>query len=316
MLALDGSNFPNDMGLHVNYSRANGTELFIRTHNQLIAADSVKAVWVRRFNAAQSRFSQFDASANSFATAESQMMVDSLVHLWPDSSPWVSKPRFIYRACNKPYNLMMAERAGFTVPETAFSNDVAFSRKFLETHDPVAMKTFSTLWMKDSMKNQDADPTKAENDETLTVFYVKKYKAQELLANIANLPYCPVIFQEYIPKALELRVNVVGDKVLTCAIYSQEQEDNREDYRVHWTNNLRLEPYILPAEVEQRCHKLVKSLELDMGCIDLILTPEGDFVYLEINPVGQWIWVEERTGLPIAESIAELLINKAQQSRS
>jgi len=54
---------------------------------------------------------------------------------------------------------------------------------------------------------------------------------------------------------------------------------------------------------------LVEKLGLVFGCIDMIVTPRGEFIFLEINPNGQWLWIEELTGLPISEAIANTLAN-------
>jgi glutathione synthase/RimK-type ligase-like ATP-grasp enzyme len=65
----------------------------------------------------------------------------------------------------------------------------------------------------------------------------------------------------------------------------------------------------LPAAIEEKCVALTQRLGLRFGCIDMIVTPEDKYVFLEINPNGQWRWVQELTGMPIAEAIADLLIH-------
>lgn len=78
-----------------------------------------------------------------------------------------------------------------------------------------------------------------------------------------------------------------------------------------WLRQLRIdiEPYHLPQEVEEQCFRYLSSLGLQYGCIDMMVTPEDEYVFLEINPNGQWWFIEERAGLPVGKAIAGLLIN-------
>jgi len=322
LLLLDTATYPDQISFQFTYGQDHPPQIHIKAQGYFLSAEDIAAVWVRRYNGAFSNARHFDQAARDFTNGEAQMMVNALPLLWPDSSPWISKPGLINRACNKPYNLMIAQNLGFRIPDTAFTNHLEEAVSFLERHDPVAMKTLSALWIRSNQPPENEEPKSKpkikglehSDEETvgLTVFYVKKYASQQLLDGIGAVPSCPVIFQAYVNKALELRVTVIGQRVFSCAIYSQEDTDNAEDYRVHWTYNLRLEVFELPPEIEKRCLALVQALGLEIGCIDLILTPEGEYVYLEINPVGQWIWIEERTGMPIAEAIADLLIEKGQ----
>ena len=66
-------------------------------------------------------------------------------------------------------------------------------------------------------------------------------------------------------------------------------------------------PHALPPEVQERCVRLVERLELCYGAIDMILTPDGRYVFIETNPSGQYIWIENETGLPISAAICDFL---------
>jgi glutathione synthase/RimK-type ligase-like ATP-grasp enzyme len=78
----------------------------------------------------------------------------------------------------------------------------------------------------------------------------------------------------------------------------------------------RHEAFTLPQAVEDKLRTLMKRLGLDFGCIDLVLTPEGQYVFLEVNPAGQWGWIESATGMPISESIAAELVARARSFAS
>jgi len=124
---------------------------------------------------------------------------------------------------------------------------------------------------------------------------------------INDISATPVILQEYVHKSLELRVTVIGPRVFTAALFSQQTREGRVDWRRSVQDDLRHERYDLPEDISERCRRLVKGLGLKFGAIDLILTPEGHFVFLEINPNGQWTWIESRTGMPMVDALIDLL---------
>src|SRR5262249_2530274 len=127
------------------------------------------------------------------------------------------------------------------------------------------------------------------------------------LEELDSLAVCPAIFQEYIEKQVELRITIVGDQVFTAAIHSQEHPQTQGDFR-----RLALMPnpesvkhtiFDLPSEIRSKLLSLMSRLGLVFGCVDMILTPCGEYVFLEVNPAGQWGWIEQMTGMPITEAL-------------
>jgi glutathione synthase/RimK-type ligase-like ATP-grasp enzyme len=134
------------------------------------------------------------------------------------------------------------------------------------------------------------------------------------LANYQAVRFAPMIVQEQIPKRLELRITVVGTRVFAAEIHSQASRLTRDDWRRECNGDLCFSyyaPHALPAAIEALCIRLVQTLRLCFGAIDMIVTPDGEYIFLEINPNGQWNWIQDLTGLPIAEAIAELLVRGA-----
>jgi glutathione synthase/RimK-type ligase-like ATP-grasp enzyme len=121
--------------------------------------------------------------------------------------------------------------------------------------------------------------------------------------------YCPLIFQAYVPKRLELRITVVGRVAFAVAIHSQESNRTRHDWRRYDEFRTNYSPHELPSDVAQRCLRLVENLGLCYGAIDMVLTPDGRYVFLEINPNGQYLWIENQTGMPISDAICDLLMS-------
>ena len=129
---------------------------------------------------------------------------------------------------------------------------------------------------------------------------------QEELALLDHARDAPVIFQEYIEALYDLRVTIVGEEVFSAAIHSQ-QTAYAVDFRMDM-ENAAIEAMLLPAEVEDAIRSLVDRLGLVYGAIDMRRTPDDQYVFLEINPAGQWLFVEQKTGQPIAAALAELLV--------
>ena len=137
--------------------------------------------------------------------------------------------------------------------------------------------------------------------------YTEPVRPRDLL-HVEDLRLCPLLVQPYVPKRLELRVTVVGHQVFAAAIDSQATNHTRLDWRRYDDAGTPIAPFALPGEVANRCRALVHELGLRYGAIDLVLTPDDRFVFLEINPNGQYLWIELATDLPISDAIADHLL--------
>ena len=120
-----------------------------------------------------------------------------------------------------------------------------------------------------------------------------------------------MIFQEYVPGAVDLRVTMIDGTPFAAAIHSQDTP-YKVDYRMHMDETI-VEPYSLPQEIVARLRLLMQRLGLVYGAIDLRVTPDERFIFFEVNPSGQWLFIEERTGLPITETFVQLLTAKQQK---
>jgi len=117
-------------------------------------------------------------------------------------------------------------------------------------------------------------------------------------------------FQENVPKALELRITIVGQRVFTAAVNSQIFQGATYDWRKQGrTLKDAWQAYDLPPDVEKKLLQLMAEFGLNYGAIDMIVTPDGEYVFLEINPVGEFFWLEIFSPhFPISQAIAEILL--------
>jgi glutathione synthase/RimK-type ligase-like ATP-grasp enzyme len=167
------------------------------------------------------------------------------------------------------------------------TNDPAEARGFVEElgHERVVYKTFLA--------------TEQHWRETR----VLRAEEVELLDRVR---LAPVIFQELVPDATDVRVTVVGERLFATEI-TRPAGGYELDYRMD-LETASFEPAELPKETQDGIHALMRRLGLVYGAVDLLRTPDGEHVFLEINPAGEWRFVEERTGQRITEAMAELLV--------
>ena len=181
------------------------------------------------------------------------------------------------------------------MPETCISADPATIRGFCREHDlNVVAKLVAP------------GPPRAPTPDEQYVVYTALLDEGDLRDD-QRLAAAPAIYQRYVEKDYEVRVTVVDDQVLACAIHSQESPQTRIDWRRYDFDRTPHEAIDLDSAISERCLGLTRRLGLVFAAIDLIVEPSGETIFLEINPNGQWGWIEELTGLPIAEKLAATL---------
>ena len=111
---------------------------------------------------------------------------------------------------------------------------------------------------------------------------------------------------------MELRVTVVGRRAFAASIDSNALERSQTDWRREGVALIdRWQPYALPADVERGLLGVMDALGINYGAADFVVTPEGRHVFLEVNPAGEFFWLERQNGLPISEAIADVLLGRA-----
>lgn len=114
-------------------------------------------------------------------------------------------------------------------------------------------------------------------------------------------------FQKRIQKKYELRIFYAFDIFFTTAIFSQKNEKTKLDFRNYdYDFPNRVVPYKLPFEIEQKLRQLMKDLKLKSGSIDMVLTCDNNFVFLEVNPVGQF----EQVSFPANYNLHQLIAQR------
>lgn len=269
------------------------------TSGRRIELDRVKSVWYRRPSMPRITDRTVGEEYHSFLLAEYRSF------LWSLSTSveafWMNPPPAVQLLeHNKFRQIIDASRIGLRVPETVITNNATEVINFCrERGGKVALKVLR--------------PSAVSVDDADKFVYTNVVSQRQIRDSREEIRLAPVFIQEYIEKKLEFRVTIVGERIFACAIHSQDSERTKHDWRRYDLENVKHEPYDLPQEVEQKLLALMGIWGLVYGAIDMILTPDGEFVFLEVNPTGQWGWIEALTGMPISRAIAELLANPPSQ---
>jgi hypothetical protein len=243
-------------------------------------------VWYRRPSNEYAPLGTPTDDLRQFIHDESAYLVANLWHSL--DVPFVNHPFKGHVASLKAAQLTEASRLGLRVPLTYMGNDPAAIRElWRRTGGRMVVKAF-LAGMVDT------------GEETRSLFTAPLTAAD--LEDDATLAACPSIWQELIEKDLEIRVTVLGDQVLAAEIHSQDDPATQHDWRQTTIYAIKHLPHALPGAVEAQCRALVRNFHLHYGAIDLILTPAGEYVFLENNPFGQWAWIQELCDLPLAQA--------------
>jgi len=212
-----------------------------------------------------------------------------------DETKWLNHPKYIFLSNNKIEQLEVARKIGFTIPDTLITSNTKAIKLFVKNQKSVIAKAIKHGFY--------------ESDDEVYIAFTQQVD-NSYLENIDKYATVPMIFQKKIEKVYDIRINVINNKVFATAILSQEHPISQLDWRV-WDVcekfNLRHEPIRLPANIEKKCIAINKHFNLNFSAIDMVLSKTGEYVFLELNPNGQWAWIEEITGYPLRDTIIDFL---------
>ncbi len=243
-----------------------------------------KVGWWRRIRPHVLSCELTDPRWQAFALSETSQAVNGVL----DSLPcvWINPRKADEIAHRKPYQLTVARRLGMAIPETLVTNDPDRARTFIEGLPPRQVVCKAFVAMLESWR------------ETRLV-------TPDDLHRVEGVKYAPLIFQEFV-EGVDLRIIVVGQRIFTVQIDARQTRypiDMRMVIGESTTSAVEL-----PKRVVDQIHNLMEVLGLQYGAIDMKLTDSGEYLFLEVNPAGQWLFVERLTGLPITAAMADLLI--------
>lgn len=261
--------------------------------------DDIATVWYRRaYNIGNGLKEELDQKFFGAAMGEIRNTLFGFLESLDCYS--LGKPSVYRRLDSKEEQLKIASKIGFKIPETCITNNPEEAKEFILKHKSVItkMQTGFAIY-EDGVEN---------------VVFTNQIN-EDQLDRLDALLYCPMQFQKKIEKKKELRVTVVGKDIYTFEIDSQQSEDAKVDWRKDGVNLL--DKWVqteLPENIESKIRKLLDVYHVDYGAIDIIVSPEDEYFFIEINAAGEFFWLDNLTSdNAISKSIADLLCNQSER---
>ncbi|TBR56832.1 MvdD family ATP-grasp ribosomal peptide maturase [Westiellopsis prolifica IICB1] len=293
---FDTDRFPTEVQLDI-YS-GDSERVIITDGEQKLDLSEVSSVWYRRMRYGQKIPNTMDKQYRDASIEETRRTVRGMIASLKGFH--FDKMSNVDLTNNKQLQLQVAREIGLFTPRTLTSNNPEAVKQFAQEckDQGIVTKMLSSFAIYDDQGREHVVFTNPVTNEDLE--------------HLEGLRFCPMTFQENIPKALELRTTIVGHHVFTAAVNSQKLEGSTFDWRKEGKALVKdWEPYSLPEDVEKKLLKLMAYFGLNYGAIDIIVTPDGRHVFLEINPVGEFFWMELFSPhFPISQAIAEVLLTK------
>jgi len=198
--------------------------------------------------------------------------------------------------------LIAAREIGLTIPETIITNNKCELEKFISEHTKVI--------------------TKAIGEISPLIFRREMYTQYTTVLgkdSLSDIPdtFFPSLFQNAIEKEYEVRVFYLDNELYSMAIFSQQTTRTSYDFRnMDFENPVRLVPYNLPIPLRNRLKRLMRTLKLNSGSIDMIKSTNGRYYFLEVNPVGQFGMVSFPCNYYLEKKIAERLMKNEKESKT
>lgn len=290
-VVVDTAWIPSAMALDARFSRDADIRCLILPSGRRLDLRDVGAVWYRRIKPYGLHPDLADETARLFAWSETN---EALLGFWYSiDGYWMNPPTADEVALRKIRQLQVARRLGLSIPDTLVTNDPQSARGFIDAYGAghVVRKAFRNIVQapRETARLREGD-----------------------LALLESVRYAPVTFQRFVPAVLDLRVTIIEHDIFAAAIRSEPAFE--ADYR-RGLGSATVAPYTLPDDVAGKLLQLMQALNLSFGAIDMRVTPEGEHVFLEVNPAGEFLFISQRTGQAIPQAIAAALERHDRSAR-
>lgn len=260
--------------------------------NKTINLCDIDVVWDRR-----SRFpivpQTIDPLDQKFIETENRLHMKSLWLTLGETAKWINPLHSVDKSNSKIFQLREAARIGLIIPKTIITNDKEAIIEFIELnlpHGPL-YKTFSPAHWK-------------VNDVVYGCYSTAI--TPHMLSSEVCMALTPGIYQKIVKKRFEVRITFFKNEYIAVKIHNSEELDWRI---LNNSPKFKLSPIKIPLDIENKCISLMQSLGIVFGCFDFIVTPSDEYVFLEVNPMGQFLWIEEiLPALKLADKFCEFLL--------
>jgi hypothetical protein len=287
---LDMSLFPGSTRLTATFCGNDQRIDYVDNQGRSIDMMSVRAFWWRRPQLMEPDQRIADHTLRNFAVQEAYSALHGGLRCCPGL--WVNDIGADQSADFKPRQLAVLKSLNLPFPETLITNNPDDARDFFDRlNGDVIYKTFNQYGI---------------------VWVPTRRLMTEDLAQLEHLPCAPVIFQRHVAGVKDIRATVIGDDVFATefAIESAGCVDHRLII-----GKTGCAPHRLPAQIEQDIMDFVRALKLEYAGVDLRLTHEGRYIFFELNTAGEFLYLQDRTGQPLAAAVASHLASGRRACR-
>ncbi len=260
--------------------------------NRVLRLKNLKVAWLRKPDFDFVLNLPMATEVREFIVSETKSFINILYSI--PSIKWINNPFVSNSSKVKFQQLLLASKMGIKIPKTLITTQPEKAKDFfIECNETILLKSIYSGNITIDGRNQG--------------ILSKKLTKNDFYKNYKNISINPTQLQEYIEKAYELRITVIEEKVFAIKIDSQVNEETKIDWRLHTKMNPHT-IFNLPNKIENFCINFLKKQGLIYGALDFIVTPNNEYVFLENNPFGQYLWLENETGIPLTEEIVNLLV--------
>ena len=260
----------------------------IAVDNVEISLNEIDLVWWRRSRSAQDVSSTYPEAQRDVIDNDCRStFLGAFVTTF--GGRWISHPWYTERAGNKLYQLVVAKRQGFSVPRTLVSQCPDEVRAFCDSNERgTIVKTVA-------------------GGNRGPLLFTEFITSGQLVDADESIAVCPAIYQAYVIGSTHIRLNCFGAKSFAASIETQDLD---------WRSNLNVpvKSWAVPTKLHMKVRGVLNALGLEMGIVDLKITPSGEIYWLEVNPQGQFLFLEPLTGDSYTQIFSNYLESEARFS--
>ena len=206
---------------------------------------------------------------------------------------WINHPINTFEAENRLNQLLIAKQLGFNVPETSITNVPESGQTFLESH---ANNTIVKVLHHHEIISKQVSHR-----------FLTTSVNPDMVSKLDQLKFAPLIFQEQIPNQEEIRITIVGNKLFPVKITTNKDKNEYSDLHKIQEKDLRFQHLEIDKKFRRMCLKMNRVLGLSISSLDFIVNSSGVVYFLEVNPIGDWNWLEQHLKLSITETLLRLI---------
>jgi glutathione synthase/RimK-type ligase-like ATP-grasp enzyme len=289
-IRLNLDDIPNQLFIKYSIQQDYDSKVEFKVREQSTEPSKISVVWLRHFD-----IEAINVGYNELThTFSSQQWNDACLTLQRSlRCEWINSTHGTKQAGDRAEQLSLAKALGFNIPNTLITNDPSTARDFYHTcNGDIIIKALHHH--------------SVEIRDKVYSMYTHRVANEDLL-RFDDLTYAPCILQERLHKQSDLRVTVVGDRIFATEIDSQSTKNGRDDMHRCPLKDLPKRAVKLDDTVGELCLKIINSLGLKYGAIDFVINKNSSLTFLEVNPTGDWYWIEYQTGQPITDAMVDLM---------